>query len=310
VATLKLLRYFDFSVEPGKCYVYRVRLTLVNPNYVPTGAAAANAQTPCNIKPSYLTDPKDAEKEFLETEWSEPSPVISTPPDTRTLAISVTPAREPSAKVMLARWVQRGFEAFDDFNLVRGQLANFTNVTITHEEAGAFGGMGMMGPGAGPMLGGPGPMGGGAQPRAEAAAGAPDAGAAAGGRRGARARAGGGAAGAAVAPGPGPGIAGGAPLGGGAKAAAPMGMGRKYKLDFYSNIVAIDFRGGDKVSRRTNMFAPGQVLLWEPDGTLSVHDQIEDKPAVDALRESESAHSQGDVGGARRGGGALDNLPH
>ena len=37
-----LLRFFDFSVQPGKRYKYRVRLVLADPNY---RSAAANAGT-------------------------------------------------------------------------------------------------------------------------------------------------------------------------------------------------------------------------------------------------------------------------
>ena len=91
-----LLRYFDYKVEPGKHYVYRVRLALANPNYIPPPGRPPTRERSgvSNLKPGYLKDPKLAEKQWLETDWSEPSPVISMPRDTRVLALSVTPGRE------------------------------------------------------------------------------------------------------------------------------------------------------------------------------------------------------------------------
>ena len=49
----KLLRFFDFSVKPGKSYIYRVRLVLRNPNY--------------GIEANKLKKPELAQKRYLET---------------------------------------------------------------------------------------------------------------------------------------------------------------------------------------------------------------------------------------------------
>ena len=63
-----LFRYFDYNVEPGKHYVYRVRLGLRNPN--------------CDKKPADLKDPELAKAKYVATKWSDPSPVISVPRET------------------------------------------------------------------------------------------------------------------------------------------------------------------------------------------------------------------------------------
>ena len=164
-----LLRFFDFHVEPGRHYVYRVKLVLRNPNYIPeAGAADAGTTT---LKVYQLKDPGLAKSKsrYLETPWSEPSPVVSTPHDTRVLVVSVAPKLgrgDPTGMVMVAKWMQRkGFEAFDDFAVCRGQVINFADKVFTPGNGGAMppagpgmprGGPGMPGVGPGMPGGGPG----------------------------------------------------------------------------------------------------------------------------------------------------------
>ena len=57
-----LLRFFDFSVEPGKRYKYRVRLVLADPNY---------GLPPQMLAPLVL-DRKDRKDHRFVEEWSEP----------------------------------------------------------------------------------------------------------------------------------------------------------------------------------------------------------------------------------------------
>ncbi len=84
----------------------------------------------------------------------------------------------------------------------------------------------------------------------------------------------------------------------------------KFTVNYYSNTIAIDFRGGEKVSRRSSLFAPGEILLWEPDGTLVVRNESDDKAAIGQLKAAEAPSAGGGVIG---GGGALprggDNSP-
>jgi len=59
-AELQLFRYFDFDVEPGECYRYRVKLVVDNPNFEET----------------FVSQPTVAEGNLRETPWSTPSPPV------------------------------------------------------------------------------------------------------------------------------------------------------------------------------------------------------------------------------------------
>lgn len=112
----KLFRFFDFTVEPGKQYMYRVCLGLANPNR--------------GLKTSLLKKPELAEEKFLKTKWSEPSPVLAVARDTRILAVSVTPARssiDSTSTILVTKWLKtKGIEAFVEKSKIgRGQLCDF-----------------------------------------------------------------------------------------------------------------------------------------------------------------------------------------
>jgi hypothetical protein len=87
----RLLRCYDFSVEPGKNYKYRVILVLQNPNR--------------GFDDKYLENPKLKEGKFRLAAASAPSPVVSSPGDTQVLAgPGVAPTvrqREPGVKLLL-----------------------------------------------------------------------------------------------------------------------------------------------------------------------------------------------------------------
>ena len=59
----RLFRFFDFTVEPGKHYRYRVSLLLWNPNW--------------KVPPQYLARADLAKKWYVETEFSDPSDLFS-----------------------------------------------------------------------------------------------------------------------------------------------------------------------------------------------------------------------------------------
>ncbi|MCE5304047.1 MAG: hypothetical protein LLF97_13195 [Planctomycetaceae bacterium] len=119
----RLFRFFDFSIEPGKQYRYRVRLALANPNY--------------GVRTSMLAKPELAESPIVTTGWSEPTPVIASPRDLRILAVSVKPAAarpgsEPSGQILISRWLEKsGDEVFKEFTVGRGQVADFSGVEAT-----------------------------------------------------------------------------------------------------------------------------------------------------------------------------------
>ncbi len=122
----RLFRFFDFNVEPGKRYMYRVCLALRNPNY--------------RVKASVLKKAELADKPFLPSAWSEPSPIISVPRDTHVLVNSVKapprPNAEPTGQVTVVKWLERsGLEVSHEFPVTRGQVANFLEVSV--HEAGS-----------------------------------------------------------------------------------------------------------------------------------------------------------------------------
>lgn len=76
-----LFRFFDFTVEEGKRYRYRVQLVLENPNY--------------NIRPQYLKDTQFAKEQVKLSPVSDPSPVASVSSYNLLLAGKVKPADKP-----------------------------------------------------------------------------------------------------------------------------------------------------------------------------------------------------------------------
>ena len=138
----QLFRFFDFTVEPGKRYRYRVRLVLVNPNY--------------GLNPADLEDEKQSQVKFLEDAgagkergWSEPPEAVVVPRDVRVLVGSVVlppeqhaAVKEPVAEFGIAKFdIETGqtlFAGFPDaedrakgvpYNVCRGKLANFVGVS-------------------------------------------------------------------------------------------------------------------------------------------------------------------------------------
>ncbi len=98
----KLFRFFDYTVEHNKTYRYRVKLALNNPNK--------------GVVKRFLKKPELAEGETRETDWSDPSDLVTTPPDFYILAsdakVSASAAIEPLARLLIMRYVQNdGVEA-------------------------------------------------------------------------------------------------------------------------------------------------------------------------------------------------------
>lgn len=284
-----LLRFFDFNVEPGKHYVYRARLGLHNPNY--------------KLKTTLLNNPTLADKYCLKTKWSDPSSVVSVPRDTRVLAVSVTPGRanrDPTGRVMLAKWVQsHGFLAHDEFTVERGQTINFPEKKFRRVEGGnrmrgAMGammppnpigleGMGGMPPGAGRTP----PT----RPRPRPGAGRP---------RGMEGM-------------PRPGM----PFGEMGRMPTSTAAGKEWLVNYYSRAIAIDFRGGENLSGRrgSGLTSLGEILLLDADGNLVVHNELDDRPDRDKITAASEATLpaaggtlKGPVPNVPRTKGALDKL--
>ena len=71
-----LFRFFDFTVQPGKHYRYRVRIVIRNPSY--------------GVPGSYLAEDSMGKKKVLENKdaWSEPTEPVAVPLDSQVLAAS------------------------------------------------------------------------------------------------------------------------------------------------------------------------------------------------------------------------------
>jgi hypothetical protein len=122
-----LLRFFDFSVEPGKRYKYRVRLVLADPNY---------GQPPNLLAPTVLDRKNRTDHRFVD-DWSEPSPTVGIPLAGSVRLVQVKPQaegkinEEPAAKLLVESFdidennnaIQAAKEA-DNFR--RGYVANMT----------------------------------------------------------------------------------------------------------------------------------------------------------------------------------------
>jgi hypothetical protein len=279
----KLFRFFDFDVESGKRYVYRVRLALSNPNF--------------DVKESFLKSPDLAKEKYLKTKWSEPSAAISTPRNTRVLLASVKPSRNNSdfsGEILMTTWVQRkGIEIFKEFTVTRGQVANYSD-----ETGKSVGGADMPESSAPSMLG-PGGLSGrvptegtkkeGTKKDSTKKEGA--------GKTPAKAdrtktRTGEGA--------PGRGL--GALLGdigsGLGRTPQPLAAGSTFKADFISDATAIDFHGGERLAGRGGnaLTVPGEMLLLDADGYLVVRNELDDQSLRDDIKNQKNS-AAGSTGG-------------
>jgi len=112
----QLFRFFDFDVEPGKRYRYRVKLILLNPNY--------------KLSPRYVERIELTESPYLETDWSDPTDPVIVPRDAQIFAGPVkapsVPWDEPSGEVVvMAIKMDEGKKTAQSLKILRGLLANF-----------------------------------------------------------------------------------------------------------------------------------------------------------------------------------------
>jgi hypothetical protein len=129
-----LFRFFDYRVEPGKHYCYRVKLLLVNPN--------------AEVNPQYLEREDSNRRKHLETVWSDPSPAVAVPRDAQVLTMAGAPSTfDPSATLLVVHFDYRGGDvAFEEFAKVpRGQLLNYRNRTFASAASTVMDGHGMGG---------------------------------------------------------------------------------------------------------------------------------------------------------------------
>lgn len=122
----KLFRFVDRTVEPGKRYRYRVRLWLWNPNY--------------KQDPRFLERPELGKEPYIATAWSDPSNVVEVPRDDRLLVLGVKPPStyyEANGKVVLLKWLHEEGELAtkEQEKVLRGQVLNLRKQKWPEEAA-------------------------------------------------------------------------------------------------------------------------------------------------------------------------------
>jgi hypothetical protein len=107
---VRLFRFFDLTVEPGKQYRYRVQFGLTNPNQ--------------GVEAKFLKDPESAKPSLLITPLSEPSPVVTIPFGEQIFAGPIDKANRPNdpvGSVMLTQLnAEGGYEAVGKQEVTRG----------------------------------------------------------------------------------------------------------------------------------------------------------------------------------------------
>lgn len=244
-----LFRFFDFTVEPGAHYRYRVRLVLYNPNY--------------KLEERYLASPELGEPPHVLSEWSEPTEIVSVPRDDRLLLASVSagrrPSVEPSATVFAVHWDnETGQEIFNEFPVDLGQWTIFEMERNLYDPmdprfagmGGAPGmGMGMEGEGMMPPgMMAPGMEGGMMEGGGMAAAG-----------RGPRTR---------------------------PPRQPKVALSEKVQCE--ADELVLDIEGGDKLPGRRGLSAPGEILLMTADGVLKVRNDLDDEGDIREKKQPKS----------------------
>jgi hypothetical protein len=141
-ATHWLLRFFDFSVEPGKKYKYRVRMAMLDPNqsFGPrrVDLESLDSEVVARIKKEKAARAKNATP-FRLTEWSKPSRTVTIPLAGRVSVAGAKPAAadqpgsEPRATLLVQSFgldeKRNAIQAAKEKDFQRGNVANMTEDT-------------------------------------------------------------------------------------------------------------------------------------------------------------------------------------
>lgn len=150
-----LVRFFDFTAEPGRKYRYRVQLLLEDPNHPQDYRLEPNERTLDDttkerLKQIVAEEQKDKNRRLYvrRTDWSAPSEVVSVAPADRVLAGPVelprsleipkttfsVPMDEPKAKVMSIVWdATHAADVPGMQEVYRGSVLNFkSEAAVVH----------------------------------------------------------------------------------------------------------------------------------------------------------------------------------
>ena len=113
----RLVRIFDYDVEPGKMYLYRIQLALKNPNFKELG-----------IDPRFLEDPARMQtRKYRESAWSQSSNAVRVP-DNRQVYMATIGNEEGDADNIIVREIDfdKGEQRTGRISLQPGEIANQT----------------------------------------------------------------------------------------------------------------------------------------------------------------------------------------
>ena len=117
-----LFRYFQFTVQPGEAYRYRVKLVFENPNFER------------GLRREDVDDEAVILGETRESEWSEPSAVVVIPYDTQTFVTKTNGSRGPGnngADFEVFQWHRKfGTTIKDNLQCIFGQFIGGPKSTL------------------------------------------------------------------------------------------------------------------------------------------------------------------------------------
>ena len=134
-----LLRFFDFTVEPGKKYKYRVTLVLADANAGMPEGALAPAVLDRHRQESVAAKAKNTQRNYIRRieAWSEPSPTVGIPlsGNVRLAEVKVPSAEkfndEPIAKLLVESFdvdeKNNAIQAAKEREFRRGSVANMVD---------------------------------------------------------------------------------------------------------------------------------------------------------------------------------------
>ena len=116
-AGIRLVRIFDYNVEAGKIYRYRIQLALKNPNV--------------GIDPRFLENPAQMQDgEYRESVWSEPSNIVRVPADEQVYVVTNGNKEGPEDNIIAREIIVReidfdkGEQRTGRLSLQRGEIAS------------------------------------------------------------------------------------------------------------------------------------------------------------------------------------------
>ena len=138
-----MFRFYDTDVEPGKSYVYRVKLIVEDPNFPKDPALRPKTAQLASSAIERLADRPDPEMYWRMSPPSEISPVATLPETEKVLAGPIDPGKvtpvqgtfeirtaEKSAKIMALVWDEaKALDVPGVVDAARGTVVNFTTTT-------------------------------------------------------------------------------------------------------------------------------------------------------------------------------------